>query len=135
MLSRVWSTYSILGVLASSLAGCHVSVNDGHGSYEATITVEWSVDGSQRASACADYDVDYAHITIDNPHGFFYEVDVPCEDFGIDIDLPADRYQISVQLFDSGDHRLTEEALTDELNLFEGDVENVLLDFPDRSFI
>jgi hypothetical protein len=115
-----------------------VSVADGGRGgydYDSTITVEWTIDGSQSSGACADYRVDYAHVSIDNPDGFFYEDDIPCEDFGVDIDLPADTYWVTVQLFDSRDVPATRTARTDGRPVRPGRVDNVVLEFPDDSFL
>jgi hypothetical protein len=122
-----------LALLAWSSTGC--VVHDHRGSGDSTLTVEWTIDGSDDARACDDNDVRYAEVTVDGHDGYSNVFTEDCDRFGVDIDVPEGLYDVSVVLLDRGEHVITSTVDTDTIDLAYDDSDTVHVDFPDDSFL
>lgn len=123
-----------LALIAWSVSAC--VVHDHHGSGDSTVTVDWTIDGSDDPRACDDNDARYAEVTIDSldtPYTDVFTED--CDRFGVDIDVPEGGYHVSVVLLDQGRHVITSTVDTDPIDLGYDDSDTVHVDFPDDSFL
>ena len=117
----------------TALSGCFVGVDDHHD--DAIFTVEWTVDRSTSRVACLDFGADSAYVTIESRFGTEDSLTLPCEAFGHDFILLPGRYWATVQLLDRRGREITSVVETDEYDLYAGDGEYVVADFPPDSFL
>jgi hypothetical protein len=125
-------TWLSLALLAWTSTAC-VTV-DHHGSGDSTLTVDWSIDGDSDPAVCDDNDVRYAEVTVEDHAGYTNTFTEDCDRFGVDIDVPAGRYWVSVVLLDNGEHAVTSEVDTDSIVLGDNDSDSVHVDFGNDSF-
>lgn len=123
---------ALLGTALSS--GCFVGIDDRRSPGDAIFTVEWRIDGSSSPAACFDFGVDAAYVTVESRFGTEDAVTVNCEDFGYDFFLLPGRYWVTVQLLDRRQREITSVIETLEYDLYAGDGEVVVADFPPDSF-
>jgi hypothetical protein len=125
---------SLIALLAAlsgiAFSGCVVDGGPG----DAIFTVEWRIDGSASRLACLDFGADAAYVTVESRFRTEDSATVPCEDFGYDFYLAPGSYWATVQLLDRADREITSVVETDEFDLFAGDGEFVVADFPPDSF-
>jgi hypothetical protein len=122
-----------LALVAWSASAC--VVHDHRGSGDSTLTVEWTIDGSDDPRACDDNDARYAEVTVDSLDDGQSDVFMEdCDRFGTDIDVPEGRYHVSVVLLDPGEHVITSTVDTDTIDLGYHDSDTVHVDFPNDSF-
>lgn len=126
----------LAALMGTALSGCFVGVDDRGGrDDDAIFTVEWRVDRSTSRAACLDFGADAAYVTIESRFGTEDSVTVPCEDFGHDFYLLPGSYWATVQMLDRGGREITSVVETDEYDLYAGDAEFVVADFPPDSFL
>jgi hypothetical protein len=121
-----------LALIAWSSSACVVVDHRGDG--DSTLTVDWTIDGSDDPRACDDNDARYAEVTVDSRDGYSNVFEEDCDRFGVDIDVPAGRYDVSVVLLDRGEHVITSTVDTDTISLGHNDSDAVHVDFGDDSF-
>lgn len=128
---------SLIALLAAlsgfALSGCVVGV-DGGGPGDAIFTVEWRIDGAAIRGDCAYFGADVAYLTVESRFGTEDSATVPCEDFGYDFYLLPGSYWVTVQLLDRRDRPVSSVIETLEYDLYAGDGEVVVADFPPDSF-
>lgn len=123
-----------LGLLlgACLFTGC-VSV-ERVGSGDSTLTVEWTIDDSTDPLACDDTGTASALVAVESRSGRVNEFEVDCDRFGIDIDLPAGHYWVTVVLLDAAGHEITSALETEARDLVRNSSDYVSVDFPYDSF-
>jgi hypothetical protein len=122
-------------VSGTALTGCVVGVDDRR-SYDddALFTVEWTIAGSSRGIACDDFGAYDAYVTIESRFGTEDSTTVACDRFGVDFYLLPGTYWATVQMLDRGGREISTVLETDEYDLYAGDAEYVVADFPPDSF-
>jgi len=129
------SSLSWVGLaMGSLLSGCIVAVDHHDSGYNSVLTVEWSINGSQSPSRCTQSAVSTALITVSSSRGYDTEIEVDCQDFGRDFEVPPGRYRVTVQLLDYDGESRTTAATTDSRELYEDDSDYVVVDFGEESF-
>lgn len=125
-----------LGLLALAglcLSGCVVVEHQGSG--DATLILDWTIDGRKNPSSCRQSDAPGVQIIVLTASGReFDSFEADCEDFAASIDLPAGTYSASVALLDSHGDTRTTFVDTDTFRLFTDDEFEVDIDFPPSSF-
>lgn len=129
------SLFTLLVALSGiALSGCFVGVEDHGHPDDAIFTVEWRIAGSSSRAACLDFGADWAYVTVESRFGTEDSATVPCEDFGYDFYLLPGTYWVTVQLLDRREREITSVIETDEYDLYAGNGEFVVADFPPSSF-
>jgi hypothetical protein len=122
---------------ALSCAGC--SVEAGISVPEparGTLTVDWSVDGSQDPLACDDFGAfDFELIVYDDAGRPFTTTTAPCEDFIITVELPEGYYSADATLIDPAAKAVTVTKPIDDIDVIAGDDLTIEIDFPPSSFL
>jgi hypothetical protein len=127
-----------LGLLVLGLLGCSGCIvaadHPGYGG-GATLTVDWTVDGTTDPAQCRQGDAASFDLIVETRAGDLVgEFEGNCEDFETSVDLPPGRYQASAVMLDSrGDDRTTQVDL-EPFTLYGGDELILDVDFPARSF-
>lgn len=126
----------LAALLGTALSGCFVGIEDRHHPHDDDVlfTVEWRIDRSTSPAACFDFGVDSAYVTIESRFGTEDSVTVDCEKFGWDFYLPPGTYWATVQLLDRRGREITSVVETYEYDLYAGESEYVVADFPPDSF-
>jgi hypothetical protein len=114
-------------------SGCVVV--DHHGSGDATLTVEWSIAGSDDPDECSASDVRYAHIIVESRSHTVDEFEARCDDGVAHVDLDPGTYWVTVVLRDRGGDDRTTAVESDRVTLYGHDDVTVHVDFPDDSFL
>jgi hypothetical protein len=121
-------------VIGSALAVTGCSFNDDRGPPRGTLVVDWTVAGSKRALACADFFADSIDVVVRTDDGFFVEeFSDYCESFQTALDLSPGTYTLDAVLLDVGGSELTTPA-TDRLRIYRWETSVSALDFPAESF-
>jgi len=95
------------------------------------LTTQWSIDGSFAPTSCfAVGAYDFELVLYDDLDVFFEEVQVPCEDFSLTIDLPVGRYSADATLVDPGDFAISLTQILDDLLILESSELVVDVNFP-----
>jgi hypothetical protein len=123
----------LTAVAGIALPGCFVGVDHDHQD-DAVFTVEWSIDGATDGADCDYYGAAYADVTVESRYGTEDYAVVPCDRFQHDFYLAPGRYWVTVTMLDSHDDEVSTPVRTDSYDLFEGDSEYVVADFPPDSF-
>src|SRR4029077_17326791 len=82
-------------------------VVDHHGDSDSTLTVEWTIDGTDDPEQCDASGARYAEVTVESHGGYTNTFTEDCDRFGVDIDVPAGRYWVTVVLLDRNEHDRT----------------------------
>jgi hypothetical protein len=113
--------------------GCVVHTDHAH---RGTLTLDWTVDGTDDPAQCRQGDVDRFSVHVETSDGAFADdYDAPCEAFSISIDLPADDYHADAVLIDSRGRDATTTVPTDDFRVHSGEEVVLDLDFPADSFL
>jgi hypothetical protein len=102
----------------------------------ATLTVEWTLDGTDDPSQCRQANAPSILITVEDDDGpVGPDIQVDCEEFGVDVkDLDPGHYYVSALLLDpNGDDRTTT-VESDRFSLYADDAFTIDIDFPASSF-
>jgi len=122
----------LTAVAGLALPGCFVGVDHDHG--DGVFTVEWSIDGATHGSDCDYFGAAYVDVTLESRYGTEDYAVVECDRFGYDFHAPPGRYWVTVTMMDDHDRDVSTTIRTDSYDLFEGDSEYVVADFPPDSF-
>jgi hypothetical protein len=120
-------------VAGLALPGCFVGVDHDHD--DAVFSVEWSIDGAAHGADCDYYGAAYADVSIESRAGTEDYVVVPCDRFQHDFYLAPGRYWVTVTLLDENDEEVSTTIKTESYDLYEGESEYVVADFPPDSFL
>jgi hypothetical protein len=131
---KSWLPLGLVAVGLAVTSGCVVEA-DHHGAGDSTLRIDWTIDGTSDPAACDDTGAAYAYVLVESPHATEYEDELPCDEFGVDVILPGGSYSVTVVLRDSRDRDITEAAEAPPRDLFDGDDDHVVLDFPEDSFL
>jgi hypothetical protein len=132
-----WLTGAACALFLTS--GCVVDGHHDHGPVSdgaATLSVDWTVDGTTDPSQCRQASAPSILITLEDDSGpVGDDIEVDCEEFGVDIkNLDPGHYYISAVLLDpNGDDRTTT-VDSDRFTLYGGDDLPIDIDFPASSF-
>ena len=99
------------------------------------LTLLWSIDGTTDPGACDFYGADRLELVIFDEVALLEEIEAPCEDFGVTVDLLDGFYEAEATLVDPADASVT---VTEEINNMDVVAETELvieLDFPVGSFL
>lgn len=122
-----------LSALALLAQGCIFVSDDDPG--DGTLTVEWSIDGYADPVDCDVNRVDWLELAIyDGADQFVTEIEAPCDDFGVSVDLPDGVYTFDATLVDGADRAATT-TLTLSVDVVGGTELVVPINFPARSFL
>lgn len=122
-----------LALSAWMFSGCVVV--DHHGDGDATLSVEWSIAGSDDPDECAASDVRYAYVMVESRSSTVDEFEVRCDEGITEIHLDPGTYWVTVVLRDrAGDDRTTA-VESNRVTLYGHDDVTVHVDFPDDSFL
>ena len=128
---RGWMSFA---ALAFALPGCLI-VDDDSGT-PGTLTVGWTIQGSDEPSDCAFFGMDRLELTV---YDVFDDAVVTsyalCEDFELSIGLPEGFYSADATLIDERDRSVTRTQLIDDIDVFEDEELFISIDFPARSFL
>jgi hypothetical protein len=132
--SSRWLQASPLFVaLALGTAGCevHTSGSSYVSEDEGTLEIDWTVDDSFDPRACGDFDAfDLELVIYDDRQSVVDQVRVPCDDFGVEVDLLDGVYGIDATLLDRGGADVTTTVSIDDIDVYAGDVTPLHIDFP-----
>lgn len=127
-----------LALAAALVSGCVIQ-NDGNPAPfgSGTLTVLWTVDGTIDPDACYDLgggETDF-ELLIDDGTEAVAEVQSPCEDFGLSVDLAPGTYTGYTTLVDRYDNPVTTTLRLDHLAIVEDTELTADIDFPVGSFL
>jgi hypothetical protein len=125
-------TWLSLALVAWTSSACVVA--DRHGEGDSTLTVDWTIDGDDDPALCDESDARYAEVTVESHDGYSNTFTEDCDRFGVDIDVPAGRYFVTVVLLDRDERDVTPAVDTDEVDLAHDDSDSVHVDFGADSF-
>jgi hypothetical protein len=127
-----------LALAATLVSGCVIQA-DGHPSPigEGTLTMLWTVDGTTDPDACYDLGggpIDF-ELLIDEGTEAVADVQAPCEDFGLSVNVRPGTYTGYATLVDMNDDAVTTTLPLERLVIVEDTELTVDVDFPLESFI
>lgn len=100
------------------------------------LTVEWSVLSGFDPGACVTFGADAMELVIfDDFGGVVTEVEAPCEDFVVTVELFDGFYSADVTLVDPADFAITTTQVLEDLDVVAGTELVVEVDFPSGSFV
>jgi hypothetical protein len=136
-LMKTWALCATSLVALLQLPGClFVDDDDRRPAPVGTLTVEWTIDGTQNPLDCVDLNVDRLELSIYSPDGRLVdEVEPYCESFGVSVDLLDGVYTADVTLVDSFDDAVTFTSTLDDIDIIAGTDLAIDVDFPIDSFL
>jgi hypothetical protein len=126
---KTWLSFAFLAFAASAC----VSV-DHRGDGDSTISVDWTIDGTDDPDQCDESGASYAEVTVETRSGYSESYEADCDAFGLDVDVPAGRYYVTVVLLDRHHDDRTSAVDTDSIDLGHNDSDSVSVDFGPDSF-
>ncbi|HKO92861.1 MAG TPA: hypothetical protein VJU61_17015 [Polyangiaceae bacterium] len=135
---KMWALCATSLVALSQLPGCFFVEDDDRRvpSPVGTLTVQWSIDGTQNPLDCADLDVDRLELSIYSADGrLVEEVEPFCESFTVSVDLLDGLYTADVTLVDSFDNAATFTETLEDIDIIAGTDLAIDVDFPIDSFL
>jgi hypothetical protein len=138
MQDKRYALLSGLALAATLVSGCFIDA-DGRPSPSGagTLTMLWTVDGTTDPDACiylGGGPIDF-ELLIDEGTEAVADVQAPCEDFGLSVDLSPGTYTGYATLVDLNDDAVTTTLPLERLVIVEDTELTVDVDFPLESFL
>ena len=102
---------------------------------EGTLRLSWTIDGRAAASDCDALGANGFEAELED-HGLaLFEIEAPCDDFEIEVEVPEGSYRARTRLVDAFDRSRTWRIQTVGFTVREGDVTSISVDFPSGTSI
>ena len=138
-LSKLFAPLAAAALALTSLAGCAGEVSGGviigpdpvPAPGAGTLTVFWTIDGTEDPFACIDLGIDAMELIVYRRAGPpFTTVNAPCEDFGLTVELPEGAYDAEATLVDRFGGTASDTLMLEDLVIVDGTDLTSDIDFP-----
>jgi hypothetical protein len=124
----------------AGLSGCFITTDTGPGpepgppARTGTLTVAWTVAGSRSPVSCSQFGAYDLELTIEDRFSRpVTEVDAPCTDFTVTVDLPEGVYEAEAVFVDSRSNEVSTKLPLRNVRITQGSDLTIDVDFPNTS--